>query len=176
MGKRPNWDMDKYWTGQEKRKKKLEARKNNEELIWERIVSKIKLPKSEVDCWEWTACRDTNGYSRIMIKGKSEKAYRAIYERLVGRISKKMVIDHKCRNRGCVNPNHLRVLTLVENIMCGEGAGAKNARKTHCKNGHKLLGKNVRKEKLVNGNIGRRCLICQRECEKRRVRGTAKHA
>jgi hypothetical protein len=57
-------------------------------------------------------------------------------ELFVGPIPEGLVIDHLCRNRGCINPTHMEPVTNAENVLRGEGPTAVNARKTHCKRGH----------------------------------------
>ena len=55
-----------------------------------------------------------------------------------------MQLDHLCRNRKCVNPEHLEQVTHLENQIRGIGFIAKNIRKTHCDRGHPLNGNNLR--------------------------------
>jgi hypothetical protein len=70
-------------------------------------------------------------------------AHRAAYEECHGPIPDNLVIDHLCRNGLCVNPIHLEAVTNVINIMRGDGAPAKNARKTHCHKGHEFTKENT---------------------------------
>ncbi len=94
-------------------------------------------------CWNWDVC-DNLGYGRATDgKHRSVKAHRLMYERLVGPIPEGLVIDHLCRNRTCVNPDHLEPVTQSENVRRGNGFSAVNARKTHCKRGHPLDGDNL---------------------------------
>lgn len=116
---------------------------------------------SDVDsngCWitEYKLKRD--GYSRVKIKGKAALAHRVTYQVLVGPIPDGLTLDHLCRNRGCCNPYHLEPISLVENIMRGDGFGARNARKTHCNKGHEFTDENTRTYKN-----GRWCRTCVRE-------------
>jgi hypothetical protein len=88
-------------------------------------------------CWEWRGARDPNGYGTFTVARKvTHFAHRYAYELFVGPIPEGLVIDHLCRNRGCINPTHMEPVTNAENVLRGEGPTAVNARKTHCKRGH----------------------------------------
>src|SRR4051812_21072155 len=67
-------------------------------------------------CWEWTATRDRGGYGRFYLRGGLAAAHRFSYQTFVGPIPEGLEIDHLCHNRGCVNPQHLDVVTRRENI------------------------------------------------------------
>lgn len=108
-------------------------------------------------CWNWKACTQ-KGYGLISVDGKSKRAHRVVYELLVGKIPDGMCLDHLCRNRSCVNPSHLEVVSFIENVMRGESAHARNARKTHCKFGHEFSEENTYIHP-IRGN--RHCRICQ---------------
>lgn len=115
-------------------------------------------------CWEWVGALDDGGYGRV----KGKPAHRIMYERngnpdgpILNPIPDGLHIDHLCRNRACGNPGHMEPVTLVENVMRGEGACAKHARKTHCPKGHELSGGNLVPSHLKRGE--RRCLICHNE-------------
>lgn len=128
-------------------------------------------------CWEWYRL-DKTGYGRYTFwnataqKVQSIMAHRVSYQLLVGDIPSGIVLDHLCRNRACVNPDHLEMVTNRENILRGSGLAAQNARKTHCKRGHALTPDNIKPSK--DGH--RRCLTCVRHAAKLRVRDTEYHA
>lgn len=109
------------------------------------------------DCWEWRGYVNPNGYGVARIGGHSRQAHRAVYATINGEVPDYLVLDHLCRNRRCVNPDHLEPVTSKTNILRGEGAAAVNARKTHCVNGHALS-----EENLVPGVTWRQCRVCAR--------------
>jgi len=94
-------------------------------------------------CWDWHGGRDWDEYAIFKVKGKSKRGSRFIYEHFYGPIPKGFQIDHLCRNRKCVNPHHLEVVTPRENTLRGEGLTAKLARQTHCKRGHEFTPENT---------------------------------
>jgi hypothetical protein len=80
-----------------------------------------KVEKTE-NCWNWTA-RTTTGYGVVHgVNGKKVLAHRFAYELLVGPIPDGMQIDHRCHNRSCVNPGHLRLATNKQNTENHQGA------------------------------------------------------
>lgn len=105
----------------------------NFEIRLARFKSKLRTNKK--GCWIWTGPKN-QGYGYIKIDGRFSLTHRVLYEYFYGKIQKGLVIDHLCRNRACANLDHLEIVTDRENILRGEGMGAKNARKTHCKYGH----------------------------------------
>lgn len=59
-------------------------------------------------------------------------AHRWAYTFLVGPIPDRLQLDHRCRNRVCVNPDHLEPVIQRKNLLRGNGLSAQNARKKHC--------------------------------------------
>ena len=100
------------------------------------------------ECWNWTAALDQNGYPVFReTTNKNDpcgRGHRFSFEYFTNtKIPKNKQLDHLCRNRKCVNPKHLEVVTLIENVMRGESFSAVNARKTHCIHNHLLSGSNL---------------------------------
>lgn len=110
-------------------------------------------------CWLWPLNYNGQGYCRY----QNQRVHRLSFEAYIGPIPDGFVIDHKCRVRCCVNPQHLRAVTprinAVENNI---GPTAANAVKTHCPKGHALTLDNI-KWQHRHGSRKRICLICARE-------------
>lgn len=115
-------------------------------------------------CWLWTGYTANSGYGHISVNSLFVKAHRFGYELLVGSIPSGYDIDHLCRNKACVNPEHLEAVPHRVNVLRGEGLAAREARQTHCKRGHLLGGENVSPSTKKRG-----LRIC-RECNRIRSR------
>ena len=77
------------------------------------------------DCWNWTAATLDSGYGVFTAAtdiGASQLVHRFAFEQLVGEIPDGREIDHRCHNRRCVNPKHLRVVTHKQNQENRAGA------------------------------------------------------
>lgn len=122
---------------------------NSIERIMERFVVKTD------SCWLWLGKKDF-GYGRVGFNGSHVRAHKLIYEGLKGPVPTGLVLDHLCRNRGCVNPDHLEPISNRENVLRGVGLSAENAKKTHCKHGHAFEGANL----LIVG-AQRQCRTCR---------------
>jgi len=146
---------------------------STKELI--RLFSKITIHPDllwdDTPCWIWCAARDPDGYGVTGWYGYQQRVHRLMFAWLVHAIPKGQPantngIDHLCRRRACCNPLHLEFTSTRINVLRGSGAAAKNARKTHCKRGHPLSGRNLQVRRGM-----RQCLICikQSETERREI-------
>lgn len=70
-------------------------------------------------CWEWNRRLINGGYGLKRFKGKYHLAHRLYYERYKGKIEHGLEVDHLCRNRKCVNPEHLEAVTKEINQRRG---------------------------------------------------------
>lgn len=117
-------------------------------------------------CWEWIGfLRD--GYGRFQESESTPtiSAHRWAYGHLCGPISPDLELDHLCRNRRCVNPDHLEPVTKVINGLRGNSPHAINARKTHCHQGHPFTEGNT----YIENGGGRRCRECRRAAYRTRT-------
>ena len=121
-------------------------------------------------CWLWMAAKQPNGYGRFKYKGKAVLAHRfSLAEIQSVEISSLLCLDHLCRNRACVNPDHLEEVSHKENVM--RGFLPKRLNKTHCPQGHAYIASNVYINPSTDGIV---CKTCQRARNKvymREVRG-----
>lgn len=90
------------------------------------------------DCWRWTGHISRDGYGSVWSEGRTRIAHRVVYQLLVGPLGRLEQLDHLCRNRACVNPDHLEVVSGRTNILRGFGAPARAARRSTCVRGHAL--------------------------------------
>jgi hypothetical protein len=126
-----------------------------------RFARKVKVLES--GCWRWTGnCHPDSGYGRLWFDRHDDRsAHRLSYEWSVGPIPEGLTIDHLCRNRWCVNPEHLEPVTNAVNVMRGNSVMAVNFRKTECLRGHPFDAVNTRVVKTPIG-FGRACKECER--------------
>lgn len=102
-----------------------------------------KVEKTD-GCWLWHGKIESNGYGRFRAGGPQVSVHRWSYEQVHGSIPEGLHLDHLCRVRNCVNPEHLEAVTCRENVMRSPVAPAAiNARKTHCTKGHPLDDKRI---------------------------------
>ncbi|UUW87397.1 HNH endonuclease signature motif containing protein [Pimelobacter simplex] len=130
--------------------------------VIERFWAKVDKT-SPSGCWEWTAARQPNGYGRFgWAKGDIRMAHRVAYELTKGPIPAGLVIDHLCRNHGCVRPDHLEPVTQRENIL----RGIRRQPDTHCKRGHEFTPENT----YMRPNGRQACRPCHRAYDRDRKR------
>jgi hypothetical protein len=113
------------------------------------------ITSMDTDCILWHKSYRENGYGQTFFQGKVTKAHRAAWIKAKGEIPEGMVIDHMCGNRGCVNVEHLRVVTQRENIMAGKW---NRDNRDACPKGHPNTPENT----MVRKNGNRECAECNR--------------
>ncbi len=132
------------------------------ERFWEKVY--IDKPSS---CWKWIAGCTEKGYGHFNIAYKENaKAHKFAFELFFGEVPIGLELDHLCRNRNCINPFHLEIVTHQENMRRGHfvGTGLHNRIKTHCLKGHPYNIENT----YINPAGKRNCRICLKESNARR--------
>ena len=128
----------------------------------DRIESSIvRIPES--GCWLWGKSLTELGYGRIAVNGKAMKAHRVSFQALIGEIPEGKELDHLCRVRSCVNPDHLEPVTHRENVLRGAAPSYRKNR-SHCPKGHELTEQN----RYTAPSLGNKYLC--RACKNQRKR------
>lgn len=109
------------------------------------------------NCIEHKNKPNPNGYIRVRRNGERWLAHRLAYVLSKGKIIRGMEIDHICKNKKCINPDHLEMVTPTENKRRSNCPSGENFRKTHCIRGHEF---NATNTYIHRGQ--RRCLICKK--------------
>lgn len=125
----------------------------------------LDLIDKDRDCWVWTGSKTPLGYGQMIVGSmtdgtrRNEMAHRVAYETFTGKnIPIGMTIDHLCRNKSCINPDHLEVVSYSVNQVRAQAAN----RKTHCKYGHEYVNGSY----YTYGNT-RKCKACNTEANQR---------
>lgn len=91
------------------------------ERFWNKVDENGPIPEHDAGlgcCWEWTASVGNNGYGHFFpAAGTMDLAHRMAYMLVKGDIPEGLQIDHLCRNKRCVNPDHLEPVTPRENTQ-----------------------------------------------------------
>lgn len=151
--------------------KKWQTRTKEEWQVFLRVKGRKPIPLEEsyvVDpatgCWEWTRCRSSRSpggpaYAAL----SSGNAHRWVYQQVVGPIPKGMHLDHVCRNTGCVNPEHMEIVTPAENNRRKNEALGRGQYATHCPHGHEYTPENT----MPAHGKNRQCRECNRAASRR---------
>lgn len=86
--------------------------------LFDRIMKKVKININS-GCWEWQGGTSGDGrgggYGRMSVDGHTSAVHIVMYTIFFGYIPGKKQIDHRCNNRICCNPDHLKMVTHKQN-------------------------------------------------------------
>lgn len=133
---------------------------NRDEII-PFLMSKITVDE-KYGCWNWMGGVNSCGYSQFYFKGENERGHRLSYEIFKGKIPDGLCLDHLCRNKRCVNPDHLEPVTRKENATRGISGRIESLR-TECPKNHKYDDKNT----YVTPTGKRDCRECRKQATER---------
>jgi|SRR5208337_3842879 len=135
--------------------------------FWSKVDKSGPVPTLRAElgpCWVWLACKDQRGYGRFSLPYTNRQHRRIQYAHITAfvlsgkSLADGLVIDHLCRNRSCVNPQHLEAVTTRTNLLRGIGGAAERAARTHCPYGHPYSSENT----YVSRKNQRHCRECHR--------------
>jgi hypothetical protein len=111
-------------------------------------------------CWNWTGTNRGEGQYGCMRRRHPDtgevSAHRHVYALHKGEIPEGLFLDHLCKNRRCVNPDHLEPVTNQENVIRGDKVQAARAA-THCANGHEWTARNTYLHPTQKSRVCRQC-------------------
>lgn len=122
----------------------------------EKVLQRVEAV-TESGCMIWMGALNDKGYGLVYRNERSLRVHRLVYSYFKGAIPAGLGLDHLCRVRCCVNPDHLEPVTQRVNVLRGVGISAIRARRTHCIYGHPLIDENLR----VSRTNQRICVTCR---------------
>ena len=126
------------------------TRPTAEERFW------AKVEKTDT-CWLWRGSTTSGGYGHFYFERRTALAHRVSYLWAKGPVPDGLQLDHLCRVRNCVNPDHLEAVTASEN--CRRGTGPMNSVKEVCFAGHPMEGDNIY---VYPDGVKRECWTCKK--------------
>jgi hypothetical protein len=126
------------------------------DFFWSRV-------ETAGECWNWTGNTSASGYGTVRVPGDRNyfRAHRVSYLVAKGEPPVGYVIDHRCFNRLCVNPDHLRAMEHYANMARRDPR--KDVPRDHCSKGHEFSPENT----YVTPGGHRQCRACNKEAVQR---------
>lgn len=119
-------------------------------------------------CWGWNGFVDSIGRGHFFIYeiGKV-RAHRASYILNIGPIPNNLVVCHSCDNPNCVNPDHLWLGTIKENVHDMLAKGREHRRGRYCINNHDTELPNAIRYVMQRGKRVSVCIECAKARQRR---------
>lgn len=134
-----------------------EAKASTRGFSLEKKLAFYSMPEPNTGCWLWFGAMTSKGYGQLRYGDARLQAHRAAYEAEHNiSIDPELVVDHRCRNRACVNPQHLEVVTQKINTRRGYWTHSNLPIAEFCANGHRFTEVGV----YIGKTGHRRCRIC----------------
>ena len=86
--------------------------------FWAKVDKDGLVPERRPElgpCWNWIGARNNIGYGIFTVERTNKYAHRVVLALLGNEPPVGLQVDHLCRNRRCVNPAHLEIVTAREN-------------------------------------------------------------
>jgi hypothetical protein len=109
-------------------------------------------PVPVTGCWLWLMHVNRDGYGTLTVARQTKQAHRVSYEALRGPVPSGLRLDHLCRVRSCINPDHLEPVPHRTNVLRGISPAAVFAARATCPKGHRFS---------TRADRGRRCTTCK---------------
>ena len=135
------------------------AYREKRETRLKKFMDKVSI-NEQTGCMEWTGSITNGGYGVVRYKGRLTVAHRAFWVFMGNPDPEGKDLDHLCRNRCCINPDHLEPVTRAENLKRGFVARG-------CKNGHPYNEEDFSIVNCSDGSQKLRCKVCHRTRNKK---------
>lgn len=135
------------------------AYREKRETRLRKFMDKVSIDP-ETGCMLWTGSMLPNGYGQVGWRNRLWVAHRAFWVFSGKPDPKGFDLDHLCRNRACINPDHLEMVSRSENLRRGFIARG-------CVNGHPYREDDFSIVNRSDGSQELRCKVCHRERNRR---------